>query len=561
MADKLERIKLLESIRKNPDLMSLVHERCRRDILFWFDWFAITFDPRPDPITKKPIGVIPFILYPYQRELVKLLQEHIDEGTDLLIEKCRDMGVSWVVLLVYFWYWLFRPDTNFRVGSRNINEVDKPGDAGTMFEKLRMELLAQPDFLRPKGFVWAKHCTYAKMVNPTTRASIIGETANPSFGRSSRNTSALYDELAFWEADNAAWSSGGQTTPCRIAVSTPYGQYNRFAKMALGKLTDKPKKLTYYWWLNPKHDQKWYDQQKERNTPAELAREVEISYTGSLEGGIFSEMFQTHLHCMPVTTQPSTENPDNLWVPNPDYPITVILDFGKTCAALLLQVDAWHNVDVFHEIVIERGSTEELAQAVLSTINKYNMLHPRREGHFVPKPIEYLDPRISESLPRTPFSGSDSKSYALQFTGDPAGQTKPWQMVDGFSDHNILDGYNIRPMQLDKILAVKPAIRKGAAISLIQSFLMRRFRNRERFLIRNPDKCPILIQALSGEYRYKTDTNGDVTEVIHEVHPIEDVMDCLMYALLQFASILPHNFDNNDNIHRAVIESNYEFPI
>jgi hypothetical protein len=559
MANKIERLKLLEKCRKDPEVMSVVKARCQRDILYWFDNFAITFDPRPDPRTKKPIGVIPFILYPYQRELVLLLRKHIDEGTDILIEKCRDMGISWVVLLVYFWYWLFRSDTNFRVGSRNINEVDKPGDPGTMFEKLRMELLHQPDFLRPPGFVWIKHATYGKLVNPNNRATIIGETANPSFGRSSRNTSALYDELAFWEADNAAWSSGGQTTPCRIAVSTPYGQYNRFAKMALGKLTDKPYKMTYYWWLNPKHDQKWYDDQKERNTPAELAREVEISYTGSLEGGIFSEMFKTHLHVVEAPKK-TPENPEGLWIPNPDLPITISMDFGKTCAALFSQVDAWDNLDVFHEIIIERGSTEELAQAILSTVNKYNALHPRRKGDFKPKEISYTNMRVSHNLPRSAFSGTDGESYVLQFTGDPAGNTKPWQFTEGFSDYDILDGYNIRPVQLDKILALNKT-RKPAGISLIQSFLMRRFRNRERFLIQNPDKCPVLIQALSGEYRYKTDANGDVTETIHEVHPIEDVMDILIYTVLQFASVLPHNYENNQNSQHKVIESGYEFPI
>lgn len=545
MANALERAQFLERLRREPYYIPMVYERCRRDILFWFDWFAITYDPRIDRLTGKPRGVIPFDLYPFQREVILEIQKHIDEGRDLLIEKCRDMGISWILLTVYFWYWLFGKDANFRLGSRNINEVDKPGDMSTMFEKLREELRSQPDFLRPEGFNWGRHATFTRLINPENGCSIIGETANPSFGRSARNTSAALDEHAFWEAGDAAWESCGATTPCRIAVSTPNGSFNRFARMAQRKIADQPDKLTLYWHLNPTHDQAWYEEQKKRYTPSGLAREVEISYALSIEGGVF-EMFQQALHVVPMSLTPDLNNPHHLWQPNPELPITVSFDFGRTCCALFMQIDPWYNVDVFHEIILDNSSTENLARAVLATMDKYNDIHPLRQASLVAAQLREQ-------------GNNGVVGYTFQYTGDPAGQTNPWQLNQSFSDHDVLRDKGLWPLQVDKVVRARNRLQSG--VTLLQSMLSTRFRNRERILIRNADKCPVLIQALQGEYRYKTDNNGDVTNTIHEIHPIEDVVDCLRYGVLQFADIMPETIQRHTDQGRGVIRSNYEFPI
>lgn len=539
MADKRARTALLARIEQEPRLAALEKIKCKRDILHWFDWYAYTYDPRNGP-NGRPIGVIPFELYDFQREAVLEIYDSIINGRDILIEKSRDMGITWVVVSVFIYCFLFVPDFAGRVGSRNVNEVDKMGDIGTLFEKMRLIYRFTPHFLRPLGFNEARHMTYLRLVNPENRATIVGETANPSFGRSGRNTAALFDEMAFWESGDAAWEACGQTTPCRIAVSTPNGSSNRFGKMANRKIPDQPKKLTYHWKQHPKHDDAWYEFQKTRYTKSGLAREVDISYTLSLEGKVF-EMFEYGLHVKQVSIKPNTYNPHKLWTPDPNIPITIAFDFGRVCAALFSQIDDYYNIDVFHEIVLDgeqgrpKGSTEELAIAVLAWMDKYNAIHP------------YRDPRNPQLA-----------AYSYQYTGDPAGATKPWQQNEAFSDHDILSQRGIYPLQVDKVIRAKNRLQSG--ISLLQTIFNTRHNGRERLYIHNPDKCPTLIAALQGEYRYKSDRNGDTTETIDEKHPYEDVVDDLRYTVLQFADILP-DIGDMPNSGKNVVESPYVFPV
>lgn len=540
MANLRERSILLAKLIKSEELQAVELEVCRRDVLHWFSFWAMTYDPRFIKGSSKPIGIIPFELYPFQIEAVTEVYQSILQGTDLAIEKSRDMGVTWLVIGVFVYCFIFLPDFAGRLGSRNVNEVDRAGDISTLFEKARLMYRCLPHFMRPYGFNEGRHMTYLKLVNPVNRATLVGETANPSFGRSGRNTAALFDEMAFWEAADAAWEACGQTSPCRLAVSTPNGSANRFAKMTQRKIPDAPKKLTLHWKLHPKHDEAWYAFQKTRYTRSGLAREVDISYAQSLEGKVF-EMFEYGLHVKQVQLNPEKRNPHKLYVPNPDLPITIAFDFGRVCAALFAQVDDYYNIDVFHEIVLDgtegrgTGSTEELAIATLATMDRYNALHPRRD-------------------PRSP----ETAAYSYQFTGDPAGATKPWQQNEAFSDHDILAQRGLYPLQIDKVIRAKNRMQSG--VSLLQTIFNSRFNNRERMYIHNPDKTPILISALQGEYRYNADKNGDLTETIVQKHPYEDVVDDLRYIVLQFADVLPDQPDM-PTYQQAVLESPYVFPV
>jgi len=538
MANMVERVAKFARIKHDEKLIAIEKIRCKRDILYWFDWYAMTYDPRTGP-NNKPIGVVPFELYEFQRPVVLQIYNSILSGKDLLVEKSRDMGVSWISICVIEYCWLFIPDFSGRLGSRNVNEVDKTGDISTLFEKVRLVFRYLPKFMRPMGFSEPRHMTYLKMVNPENRATIVGETANASFGRSGRNTVALFDEFAFWENADAAWEACGQTTPCRLAVSTPYGGNNRFAKMANRRIEDQPEKITLHWRSHPKHDDIWYAEQQKRYTKSGLAREVDISYTMSLEGKVI-DMFDYGLHVKAVQpTRDMIKNPQNLWTPNPEFPIIVSFDFGRVCSALFMQVDEYYCVDVFHEVVLDgsqgrpRGSTEELALAVLSTMDRYNKLHPYRD-----------------------ISTAENAGYNYIFTGDPAGQVKPWQEKKSFSDHDILQKHGLHPLQIDKVLGAKNRLHSG--ITLLQSLFNTRYNDRERIYIHNPDKTPTLIAALQGEYKYLTDKNGDITETIDEKHPYEDVMDNLRYGCLQFADIMLSN--NHKSKHNYVVESDIVFP-
>jgi hypothetical protein len=104
-----ERLQLYERLKNDDAFAELLKHDCRNNILLWFRYFAWTFDPRPNPFKQngRSIGRVPFVLYPFQMETVLRLNEAIENGEDLLVEKSRDMGLSWLICLVFEYRWLF----------------------------------------------------------------------------------------------------------------------------------------------------------------------------------------------------------------------------------------------------------------------------------------------------------------------------------------------------------------------------------------------------------------------------------------------------------------------
>ncbi|MBN2287342.1 MAG: hypothetical protein JXI43_12900, partial [Tissierellales bacterium] len=238
---------------------------------------------------------LPFILYDYQKDLVKEVCESIETGQDVLIEKSRDMGITWVVLTVFFWYWLQPVGGNdFLVGSYKFDEVDKKGNIKTLFEKIRY----QRDFLRPcflpAGFNPNEHDKVGNIINNQTGSVIEGEHCTAEFSRSGRYKGIFMDEFAFWEEnDEEAWTATTDSSPCRIVVSTPHGLGRKFADL---RFNSGIKVITLHWSLHPMKaiglytddtDKKrsiWYDRECERrrdDPQANIGQELDIDYLSS----------------------------------------------------------------------------------------------------------------------------------------------------------------------------------------------------------------------------------------------------------------------------------------
>lgn len=295
-----------EKCDKDDDLRAKTYKLCQEDIKFWINHFAWTKDPR------KPYQRLPFFLYPYEEDAVADLVMAIENGEDLLIEKTRDMGASWMVLYVFTWYWLFKANSDFRVGSRKEDFVDKIGDMDTLLEKVRFCLASLPLWMLPEGFTATEHATYMKIRNPSNGNTIIGESANAHFGSGGRRRALLLDEFAKWEVSvaNAAWTSTADVTKCRIVASTPVGSGNKFAELARGT-KERIRKLTLHWTLHPEKNvgayyvdgpdriqiapekayelwrkglkvrSPWYDIECQRRSEADIAQELDINYLKS----------------------------------------------------------------------------------------------------------------------------------------------------------------------------------------------------------------------------------------------------------------------------------------
>ena len=273
---------LIGRAQRNTDVRELVYLECRDNILFWVNCFATTYNPRKTPST------LPFITYEYEDKLILELVECVKNQKDILIDKSRDMGVTWCVLLVYVWFWQFHGEgQDFLVGSRKEQYIDVMGNMDTLLEKVRFIIKNQPAWMRPKGFNFKNHSNYLKIVNPDTKSTITGEATNNNFSRGGRRRSIFLDEFAFWECDQAAWRASADSSNCRIVVSTPFGFNNQFAKLRWsGAINVK----SLHWKLHPEKDQAWYDNEcKRRNNDAvEIAQELDINYEGSDEGILFN---------------------------------------------------------------------------------------------------------------------------------------------------------------------------------------------------------------------------------------------------------------------------------
>jgi len=299
-----ERLRLLAAANRSAEVRQAVRERCRQDPA-WFTNFALwTFDPRPE---AKPHD-LPFILWDFQVMLMRWLEERYRNNQDGLIDKSRDMGVTWVTLAWILHKWLFEPGFAALVGSRKEDLVDNR-TWDSHFGKLEYMLRRIPGWMLPAGFDFGRHRQFLKLVNPENGNYVVGESANAQFSRQGRYSVVFFDEAAFWPDFASAWRAAGSATNCRIAVSTP-NRMNTFGRMVH---SGQYPHLRIHWRMHPRKDDQWYEKQKARYTAEDLAQEIDISYAGSMTGLVYPSWVDV---------------PKGIYPYVPGWPVFTSWDFG-----------------------------------------------------------------------------------------------------------------------------------------------------------------------------------------------------------------------------------------
>ena len=283
-----ERAERLKKLREDPSLLSGVKEFYKdHPAEFVNDW-GMTFDPR-NPERGLP-ATVPFLLFPKQADFLNWLRDRWLGREDGLVEKSRDMGLSWLCVAFGAWMFLFHPGTVVGFGSRKEEYVDKLGDPKSLFWKLRQFINLLPIEFRPEGWDEKKHAPHMRAINPENGAAIVGE-AGDNIGRGNRTSVYFKDESAFYERPETIDAALSQTSNCKIDVSTPNGNGNPFYRKRHG---GKIKVFTFHWRDDPRKDQAWYDKQRETLDPVILAQEVEIDYNASatdswIDGGLLED--------------------------------------------------------------------------------------------------------------------------------------------------------------------------------------------------------------------------------------------------------------------------------
>ncbi len=222
----------------------------------------------------------------------------IENGHDIFLEKCREMGATYTVLAVLFWFWRFVPGSNFLVGSRKEDYVDNTkGDSEelsnkeeSLFGKLEYFINRMDAVARPAGFIQKKHLNYMSLMNPENGNSISGESSNPNFSRGARQKAIMLDEFAFWDNDSAVWGATADTTSCRIVLTTPGIRPSKAKRLRQGKDGEKIKVITLGHNLDPRKTDEWLEYEKGRRSAEDFAREIMINWEGSIEGRVYPEI-------------------------------------------------------------------------------------------------------------------------------------------------------------------------------------------------------------------------------------------------------------------------------
>lgn len=270
------RVERLQRMRDQPEIVPrLIDYYASRPADFISDW-GMTFDPR---LAERGLRtVVPFILFPKQREFIDWLLQRWLAREDGVVEKSRDAGVSWLCVAFAAWMMLFKPGTVVGFGSRKEDYVDQIGNPASLFWKVREFINLLPKEFQPEGWDPKKHAPFMKIQNVETGSFITGE-AGDNIGRGNRTSIYFIDEAAFLERPDAADAALSQTSNCRIYVSTPNGAGNPFYRKAHD---GKTKKFIFDWRDDPRKDERWYEEQKGKLDPVVVAQEIDRSYTASV---------------------------------------------------------------------------------------------------------------------------------------------------------------------------------------------------------------------------------------------------------------------------------------
>lgn len=231
-----------EFTANNPEAQEWAYIRCARDIVFFTDTFGWTFAPVAFP--DQPYR--PFVLWPYQEIALANLCGSIGVR-DVIIDKSRDAGASWLCLLAFMWRWQFRAGQSLLLVSRTENYVDKKNEPDSLFWKCDMLLERQPKWLLPR--FERNNMSLANLDNGST---ITGASTTGDVGRGGRKTAILLDEFAAVQDGYSMLSATRDATRTRIINSTRKGAAGAYAdQLAKMQRTSPDGVITMDWSDHP----------------------------------------------------------------------------------------------------------------------------------------------------------------------------------------------------------------------------------------------------------------------------------------------------------------------
>jgi hypothetical protein len=415
---------------------------CADDPAYFMLVFGVLYEPRPtvdiillddgaEDTVDRPPGWYPWVPFAFQVDVIRWFQQIMATTYDKrgrgdgILEKSRELGVSWLFCLLAAHGWLFLDDQTIMLMSKSAELVDNRGDPGSLFYKIRAlvgiydkvprETLAPGSFwdgLRARLPAWMtppvvqrEHDHIMKLVHPSKNNTIIGETTTSTSGTGGRATWLGIDEASKNPKLKDIWGGLASVSYHRFAFSsaslefgTDFYDLARAAEDARNRDTTGPSYYRADWWLHPLRNDDWLASERARSTDIhDFMREYEINYHAG-----YGDWVYPHAQQMRLTHAPYRQGIGQ---------VACAIDPGlrDPTAMLWLQKDAGYDRHrLFEALTLHVTSAEQLAPILMG----FPPNHPEREPwQLTPEVMDVMD---------TTWDLRERREAVL-FVGDPYG--------------------------------------------------------------------------------------------------------------------------------------------
>lgn len=272
------RLERLRKIRAKPESVPILKAYYKQNPAQFIEDWGVTFDPRN--VERGLPSIVPFVLFPRQREWIDWVLERWQASESGLCDKARDAGVSWLAISLSCSMCLLYDGLVIGFGSRKEEYVDKLDGPKSLFFKARMFMQYIPREFRG-GWDRTKNAPHMRITFPESGSVMTGE-AGDNIGRGDRASIYYVDESAHIERPQLIEAALSATTNCRIDISSANGMSNPFAIKRHSWPAHRI--FSFGWRQDPRKTQEWYDNLPTYLDALTIAQEVDINYSASVAG-------------------------------------------------------------------------------------------------------------------------------------------------------------------------------------------------------------------------------------------------------------------------------------
>lgn len=275
-----QRIDRLRWLQANPDRLPAIKAYYRDHIADFINDWGCTVDPKRASDDRP--ALLPFILYPRQREFIDWVLGLWKAKKSGAAPKSREVGLSWLAMATSCSLCLFHRDLTIGFGSRKLELVDKLGDPDSLFWKGR-EFMSYLPAEFTNG--WTRTDAPEKLIKfPATNCAIKGE-GGDEIGRGGRSSIYFVDEAHYLERPIQAEASLSETTNCRIDISTFRQVGGPFYEKCFGRYPED-QVFRFHWRMDPRKDDDWYAARCADLDPITVAQEIDMDPAAAAEGTV-----------------------------------------------------------------------------------------------------------------------------------------------------------------------------------------------------------------------------------------------------------------------------------